>query len=251
MPHESGGRRRDDAAMDDHLDHETRHDAGAALGTHRHGVAYAALVVEGSHVETSADGPVEGTPGTLILHPRYHAHGNRFGRHGARVVNLALPASVEPATLRSLRVDDIAQALDVFLHAPQRLPELIVASIDAAPVILLDWQPEFLAALMHGELPIETIARHAGVSVEHASRSFRKTHGMSPQNLRRELRCRRALTLLAGNTTLADVAADSGFADQSHLTRTVRAVTGLPPARLRRLGGQINCVQDDGLAAVG
>lgn len=223
--------------------HETRHDAGAALRTHRHGTAYAALVVEGSHIEASADGPVEGTPGTLILHPRYHAHGNRFGRQGARVLNLPLQAALEPLALRTLHVVNVEHALEVFRRAPHELPGLIAAGREADPAALLDWQPEFLAALMRSELPIERIACHANVSIEHASRSFQKTHGMSPQSLRRELRCRHALTLLAGDAALADVAADSGFADQSHLTRTVRAVTGLPPARLRRLGVQVNCVQ--------
>lgn len=231
-------------AMHDHPAHETRHDAGDALRTHRHGGAYAALVVEGSHVETSADGPIESAPGTLILHPRYHAHGNRFGRLGARVINLELPESIEPSSLQALRVEHIGEALDVFRRAPEQLGTLIVTATHAMPTPLLDWQPEFLGALMRSELTIEQIARQAGVSIEHASRSFQKSHGMSPQNLRRELRCRRALILLSGNTTLADVAADSGFADQSHLTRTVRAVTGLPPARLRRLGRHINCVQD-------
>ena len=66
--------------MHAHVDFETRHDASDVLRTHRHGGAYAALVLDGSHVEASADGPIECTPGTLVLHPRWHAHGNRFGR---------------------------------------------------------------------------------------------------------------------------------------------------------------------------
>jgi transcriptional regulator GlxA family with amidase domain len=40
---------------------------------------------------------------------------------------------------------------------------------------------------------------------------------------------------------LADIAATSGFADQAHLTRTLRAATGAPPSRLRQ---QIKSVQD-------
>jgi AraC-like DNA-binding protein len=37
----------------------------------------------------------------------------------------------------------------------------------------------------------------------------------------------------AGEADLAALASDLGFADQSHLTRTVRAVTGKPPAAWR------------------
>ena len=81
----------------------------------------------------------------------------------------------------------------------------------------------------------------AGVSLAHASRTFHKSHGMPPQLLRRELRCRRALSMLRGAESLAQIAAETGFADQSHLSRSLREATGRAPSRLRR---QIKCVQD-------
>jgi AraC-like DNA-binding protein len=36
--------------------------------------------------------------------------------------------------------------------------------------------------------------------------------------------------------TLADIAADVGFADQAHMTRVVRQLTGLTPQRFRQSG---------------
>ena len=44
-------------------------------------------------------------------------------------------------------------------------------------------------------------------------------------------------TLAAGEGPVrwADVAADTGYADQSHLCRETRRVTGFPPEELRRL----------------
>jgi hypothetical protein len=48
----------------------------------------------------------------------------------------------------------------------------------------------------------------------------------------------RALDQLGrGESSLADVAASLGFADQAHLTRTVRDHVGHTPASLRRIGG--------------
>ena len=81
-------------------------------------------------------------------------------------------------------------------------------------------------------MPVSVLARRAGVSLAHASRSFVRSHGMPPQLLRRELRCRQALALLGGEATLAEVAAASGFSDQSHLNRTLRLTTGATPAQL-------------------
>jgi len=220
---------------------ETRHDARDVLRTHRHDGAYAALVIDGSHVEASADGPIDCVPGTLVVHPRWHAHGNRFGSVGAKVVNLELDGEITGDTLRVLRVHDVKDAMAVFARAPHRLAELI-ASCKAAPTPTLQpWQHVFLRELEHGEQDIASLAKRAGVSLAHASRTFVKSHGMSPQFLRRELRCRRALRLLADGMALVDIAATAGFADQAHLTRTLRAATGAPPSQLRR---QIKSVQD-------
>lgn len=227
--------------------YQTRHAAGDALATHRHRTAYAALVLDGDYLEASADGPAECVPGSLILHPRFHAHGDRFGRRGARVINLDLPPGLAPETVTVLRVPALAEAAAVFARGAHELPALVAACAAQPPAPLHDWQRPFLDALRDGDAPIARLARDAGVSLAHASRSFLRSHGMPPQLLRRELRCRRALALLAGDAPLAEVAARSGFADQSHLTRALRGFAGLPPARLRR---QIKSVQDGAAAGM-
>jgi len=228
--------------MPDSAPFETRHGPSDLIAPHRHGAAYAALVVDGSYVESSADGPVECVPGTLLLHPAFHAHGDRFGRKGAHVLNLGLAAPFAGSALVAMQVQDLHEALEVFTRAAHRLGELAAACTQpAASAALPDWQAGFLHELQCSEAPLEAIARRAGVSAAHASRTLARTHGMSPQLLRRELRWRHALDLLAGDYALADIAALAGFADQSHLTRTTRTITGLTPSQLRR---QINSVQD-------
>lgn len=222
---------------------ETRHRAGDTLATHRHGQAYAALVVDGSYWESSLEGPVLCVPGTLLLHPHFHAHGNRFGRHGARVINLPLPDQWVPKQRSIWQVDCLKDAVEVFASGPDGLSDLLAHARPAAlePTERFGWQSDFMRQLQESDLPIARIARQAGVSDAYASRSLRHSHGLSPQLLRRELRLRRALSLLAEDRPLADIAAACGFADQSHLSRVVRACTGLPPARLRR---QVKSVQD-------
>lgn len=225
--------------------YETRHAAGDALAPHRHVHAYAALVVEGGHVESSIDGPIACEPGTLLLHPRFHAHGNRFGDRGARVLNLVLDNATADMALaahaRACRVADLRDARAVFAHGATHRLRALVDDAAPQPSTAGGWQSAFLRALGESDAPVAQIARRLGVSSAHASRALLRSHGMGPQALRRELRWRRALSLLQGDRALAEVAALAGFADQSHLTRVARSCSGRTPSQLRR---EVKSVQD-------
>jgi AraC family transcriptional regulator len=225
--------------------YETRHAANDTLATHRHHAAYAALVIEGSYVETCSDGPVHCTPGSLVLHPAFHLHGNRFGGRNARVLNLRLGHELGDHKTRVLRVADLRSARNIFARDPESFSALLIEASPGEMPQLPHWQRAFVAALSEGDESIGCIAARVDVSVAHASRAIGKSHGMSPQSLRREFRWQRALGLLGGTQSLASIAAQTGFADQSHFTRTTRAFTGMSPAALRQ---QIKSVQDSDLA---
>ena len=85
--------------------------------------------------------------------------------------------------------------------------------------------------------PTMGLAQLAGalnVSPHHLSRIFRAATGHSIARHRMRLRARTALERLAGgDRDLARLAADLGFADQSHLCRVIRAETGRTPSALR------------------
>jgi AraC-like DNA-binding protein len=79
------------------------------------------------------------------------------------------------------------------------------------------------------------LARSLTVSPHHLSRVFRAITGRSISRHRMRLRARAALERLAGGEQdLARLAADVGFADQSHLCRVIRQETGSSPSALRR-----------------
>jgi len=80
---------------------------------------------------------------------------------------------------------------------------------------------------------IEDLARVAGITPRHLIRSFRKATGLPPHAYLRQLRVERARGMLREDTPLAEVALAAGFADQSHLTRVFRQLTGTTPGRYR------------------
>ncbi len=79
------------------------------------------------------------------------------------------------------------------------------------------------------------LAATLNVSATHLSRLFRAATGHTIARHRMRLRARAALDRLAGGEDqLARLAADLGFADQSHLCRVIRNETGHTPSSLRR-----------------
>ncbi|WP_052684569.1 helix-turn-helix transcriptional regulator [Lentzea aerocolonigenes] len=75
-----------------------------------------------------------------------------------------------------------------------------------------------------------------GVSPYRLSRAFPREMGVSLTRYRNRVRVAAALDRLEdGETSLASLAADLGFADQAHLSRTVREHLGHTPTALKKL----------------
>ena len=87
----------------------------------------------------------------------------------------------------------------------------------------------------HLDEPIE-VAALAGVAARspfHFTRLFTQAVGVTPHRYVVHLRLRRAIELIRdGRSGLAEIAAHTGFADQSHLSRWVRRVHGVSPTEL-------------------
>jgi AraC-like DNA-binding protein len=84
----------------------------------------------------------------------------------------------------------------------------------------------------------------AGMSPFHFHRLFRRHVGLPPHEYQLRRRVLRARSLLAAGGLAADVAAATGFADQSHLTRHFKRVLGVPPADYSRRARRSKNVQD-------
>jgi AraC-like DNA-binding protein len=116
-------------------------------------------------------------------------------------------------------------------HAPRQLGAARPATARARTA-LVDGAREALAG--DTSLGLPELARRLAVSPHHLSRVFREGTGHTVSRHRMRLRARTALERMAGGERdLARLAADLGFADQSHLCRVVRAETGRTPAALR------------------
>jgi AraC-like DNA-binding protein len=86
--------------------------------------------------------------------------------------------------------------------------------------------------LASGNLSVDLLADHVGLSRRHLTRSFHHQVGLTPKLLARILRFQRAVRTAQERPNLpwAAVALDCGYFDQAHLHRDFRAFAGEAPA---------------------
>ena len=94
---------------------------------------------------------------------------------------------------------------------------------------------EYLSAHAREQTPASTLEKIAGTDRFTITRHFRWAFGTSPDRYRTLRRLALAQAAIESGQSLAQVAAEAGFADQSHMTRHFRRAYGLTPARWRTL----------------
>lgn len=86
-------------------------------------------------------------------------------------------------------------------------------------------------------ITVDDLAAQAGLSRSHFSRLFARHTGEWPGRYLRDLRLRRAITLLeTTDGTIADIAATCGFCDATYLCKVFRRSYGMTPQAYRRSG---------------
>jgi AraC family transcriptional regulator len=93
---------------------------------------------------------------------------------------------------------------------------------------------DYVEVHLNDRLTLTEIAGVACLSPYHFSRSFKQAVGVSPHRYVAQQRVERAKTLMQwSNRSLAVIAQEVGFTDQSHLTSVFRRETGVTPGQYR------------------
>lgn len=88
--------------------------------------------------------------------------------------------------------------------------------------------------ISHG-IPLDELAQQVRLSTSYFSAAFKTTFGVPPHNYVVSCRVEHAKQrMLSTNAPLCEIALDCGLADQSHLSRVFRRVTGTTPSAWRR-----------------
>jgi AraC-like DNA-binding protein len=206
----------------------------SALGRHVHEEAYAALVLSGRYEEAGDNGRFQVKAGDAVFHEQFEAHLDRFSDTGAVVLNLRLPVgySYTPGIARVADADSVARMAE---RSCRDAVDLLVSVAMSEMPQPADWPDELAAALMQNpSLKLSRWGKKNGIAPWAVSRGFALVFGVSPEAFRARIRARRALKSIQNTQApLASIAAELDFADQSHMTRSVKQLTGTGPQAWR------------------
>jgi AraC-like DNA-binding protein len=211
-----------------------RFDAGVTLDRHVHASAYAAIVVDGGYEEAGNAGRRRVTQGHVVLHDAFDSHCNRSFRKGSRVFNL--PLTRQYAICKWARVADPDAIIDTARRDRREAEAFLLSRLEPVPEPEGDWPDQLCAALRESHrLSLTRWARKHGLARETVSRQFGAIFATTPASFRAEARARSALRdIILSDAPLSLVAARKGFADQAHMTRAIRTLTGRTPLAWRR-----------------
>jgi AraC-like DNA-binding protein len=127
---------------------------------------------------------------------------------------------------------------------PQRLVDGLTARVSEAEDttaelmdiararIRVDPVTDAVVAKLRAGLAVAQVAEVVGLSERQLLRRSLNAFGYGPKTLARVLRMEKALALAAKGVPPAEVAASTGYADQAHLSRDVKALAGVPLSRV-------------------
>lgn len=153
-----------------------------------------------------------------------------------RLIRALMPALADlDADIDPLEADRIIQEMADALNAMSGNPQSTASRPHQQAV---DRARDYLRGHLAEAVTSEALERETGIGRYELARQFRRLVGTSPY---RYLVMRRLDTvrdaILKGDS-LADAAADAGFADQAHMTRHFKKAFGVTPGKWLALSGQ-------------
>ena len=149
--------------------------------------------------------------------------------------------------LRMIRVSrrKIPGALDLAANALEEA--LLWANVAASKDPWLRMDPrvrkavDYLVGDLRRPFLLETLARHCGASASRLSHLFKQQTGSSPQRFIERHRMQHAVQLLRlTNLSIAEIAAEAGYADAFYFSNRFHRYAGASPSEFRRTPGTAN-----------
>jgi AraC family transcriptional regulator len=240
---------------------ERAYPARYATPAHVHERPLFCVVLDGSYEEVNSGRTHECTSSTILFHAAHEEHLERFGQAGGRSLIVEIEPDwysrvreVAPAGVRTAACDGGALRMTgtklyrEFLSGDEA-SRLIIEGllmeisgeflrvrqcVEHRPPKWLEDVRDYVEANFSRRITLASIGKAANAHPVHVAQTFRKFHqctiGEYLRRLRIEFACRE---LAHSETPLSEIAAQAGFADQSHFNRTFKCLVGVAPSQYR------------------
>ena len=244
---------------------EAFHPPFSKLSPHAHQKANLTILMKGNFEETYRYNRQFCESASLLLRPAGEIHADKFGKIGAHNISVEIDSpkaeAIERETnlfsgkkqlrdihfsligrkiSRELKTNDTAsflalESLVLELFAKTLRDKIKISQTQVIP----DWLKrveEFLRENLNQSVTLKELALVGNVHSVHLTRTFKKHFRSTPAEYMRKLRIERSMEQLSDpKISLSQIALDSGFADQSHFTRTFKKLTGMTPNQFRQV----------------
>lgn len=235
------------------------HSSARRVPSHAHAHAFFSMLIGGQYRESFGGMHWDARPLSMVLRPAQVEHRDEIGPHGAVFLcvdiapmywNALADAGAQLqrrafedrpmswAALRLLR--ELCEHRAGWHAVAESLVNELVMEYVTESRHLRRHEPRWLARALerlHAEpasQSLSAIAADLDLHPVHVSRMFKQHLGVTVSQYQRQLRLQRAArAVLESDESLADLAEDHGFADQSHMTREFSRATNWSPAKLR------------------
>lgn len=170
-------------------------------------------------------------PDQIELQPQFMSESDPFIQH----ILLTLKGEAEIGGIGSyLLIDSLKTALAVHLLRNYCATRPKLSSYaNGLSQVTLTLVKEYINNHINQDLRLDEVAAIAQLSSYHFLRLFRQSMGVTPHQYILQCRLNQAKYLLQhSNLSIAEIAARTGFCDQSHLTRYCKRIMGVTPKQL-------------------
>ena len=243
---------------------ETRYQPCSSVPRHYHEHAYFCMIRRGTYREEYGGNHRSCGPLMLAFHPPEEVHAEQFGSDEVRSFNVEITSSwlrgmngrmpaMQPFDARGGQIGaTMMRLLDEF-ERPDVSSDLIVEGLTLELLglgvrqkrggrVIPHWLQRVRDRLTEQcttSITLSALAAEAGIQPNYLASAFRRHFGCTVGAFVRRERVSLACQQLTNtDAPLADIACRTGFADQSHLTRTFKRQIGLTPAAYRKMANR-------------
>ena len=103
---------------------------------------------------------------------------------------------------------------------------------------------KYISRNIKKEMSLNELSTYLGCSSNHTIRIFKKEFDMTPHSfiINQKITQARKMMKKSKNTTLASIAKEVGFYDQSHFSKSFKKVLGVNPSAYRRINRTLNTI---------